>query len=39
MIGQSNGRAMLFAGDAGNLDINGLTMNNEQDSSKLVGGK
>lgn len=33
MIGQSNGRAMLFAGDAGNLDINGLVMNNEQDSS------
>ena len=33
MLGQSNGRAILLAGDAGNLEINGLAMNNEQDAA------
>ena len=32
MIGQSNGRAFVFEGDAGLLEVNGFAMNNEQDA-------
>ena len=32
MLGQSNGRAFLFAGDGGLIEVSGLAMNNEQDA-------
>ena len=30
---ESNGRALLVVGDAGNLDISGLAMNNKRDAA------